>query len=251
MSLAHTMDAMKDQHDLSPDENITVIVVPTRPSFGAFLCCGLIRFRDWFSSLNFPFKVLFVFSVLAFWGLLLFFIVGCMVPTACSLNVEAPAQPLSDLSFLGVLSSNELRAKHFVVQLHGDSLMKNPIDQHYPFFSRIYQHLAAYNFTLVRYADYAKKMHVIGETINNTRIHKRDAIIVLGDSDVANVDWSTVNTSMQIAYRNEYTQQLVEIIESVQTQEPGVHLAFCSPGSVLTGKNRAYNLSTLIPLNAD
>ena len=91
-------------------------------------------------------------------------------------------------------------------------------------------------------------MHVIGEMINNTRIHKRDAIIVLGDSDVANVDWSTVNTSMQIAYRNDYTQQLVEIIESVQTREPGVHLAFCSPGSVLTGNNRAYNLSHMIPL---
>jgi hypothetical protein len=146
--------------------------------------------------------------------------------------MDGAAMPLPDPTDLGVLTDADKQRKHFVIQLHGDSLMKNPEDLNYPFHSRIHDHLSSYSFSIERYADYAKKVHEVATMIDETRSLAHDGIIFLGDADVTNVNWREVNATSEASRRAEYEADLRYIVES--TLEQKKHIALCSPGSVLT-----------------
>ena len=110
--------------------------------------------------------------------------------------------------------------------------MKNPEDEKYPFFSRMYAHLSMYNLTISRYADYSKKLPMVAELIAANAWRPRDAIIVLSDSDVTNEDWAKVNSTYEAALARSYAADMKHII--AQTRLDKVHIAWCSPGSILT-----------------
>ena len=168
---------------------------------------------------------------MTFLALLLFFIVACMLPETC-IHADEPAQPLPEHTYLGTVNPVLRQKRHFIVQLHGDSLMKNPEDEKYPFFSRMYAHLGMYNLTITRYADYSKKLPLVAELIAANAWRPRDALIVLSDSDVTNVDWATVNATYQAELKRSYASGMKEII--TQARRDKVHIAWCSPGSILT-----------------
>jgi len=160
--------------------------------------------------------------------------VVALVPDGVCHAWDAPATPLPDLTYLGTTLTDAEKAATppFIVQMHGDSLMKNPIDLGYPFISRVAEHLPGQAVQLVRYADYAKRMDMVAQMINGSRGDPHRAVIVLSDTDVTNVDWAQVNASTEARYRARYEDAVRGIIHVAHRD--GVHLAFSSPGSLLT-----------------
>ena len=141
----------------------------------------------------FPFFVLFVLLAT---GLILM-----LVPDACP-HYDQSIRPLPDPTDLGTLSDMDKQQKHFVVQLQGDSLMKNPEDMHYHLHDEISALLPSYSFSLERYADYSKSMEQVAVMINSTSMKPHDAIIILGDVDVTNVFFDSMNASTQRNHRD-------------------------------------------------
>ena len=126
-----------------------------------------------------------------------------LVPDACP-HYDQSIRPLPDPTDLGVLSDMDKRQKHFVIQLQGDSLMKNPEDMHYHLHDEIYALLPSYSFSLERYADYSKSMEQVAEMVNRTSSLPHDAIIILGDVDITNVYFDSMNATGQRIHRDRY-----------------------------------------------
>ena len=160
--------------------------------------------------------------------------VVALVPDGVCHPWDAPAAPLPDLTYLGtaLTDAEKAAAPPFIVQMHGDSLMKNPVDLGYPFFSRVAEHLPGYPVQLVRYADYAKRMDMVAGMINSSRAAPHRAVIILSDTDVTNVDWAQVNATTAARYRARYESAVRWIIHAAR--HDGTHLAFSSPGSLLS-----------------
>ena len=143
------------------------------------------------------------FTFIVLFLLLAIGLIFMLVPDACP-HYDQIIRPLSDPTDLGVLSDMNKQQKHFVIQLHGDSLMKNPEDLHYHLHDEIYALLPSYKFTLERYADYAKSMEQIAFMVNDTSSYPHDAIIILGDVDITNVYFDSMNATTQKTRRERY-----------------------------------------------
>lgn len=220
-SLALVYDADEDNPFVDA-ESSSAPSDEARMSLAEKQCCG------WFVSMSTICRVVVVVSILLVVAICL---VAMLVPDAC-IHFDGPAVPLPDPTYLGVLTDADKQRKHFVVQLHGDSLMKNPEDMHYPFHSLIQDHLSSYSFSIERYADYAKKVSDVVVMIEDAQSFDHDGIIFLGDTDVTNVNWGEVNATSQETRRTKYAADLRYIVESAL--ETKKHIALCSPGMVLT-----------------
>ena len=139
---------------------------------------------------------------------------------------------LSDPNHRGILTAAEKMKRHFVVHLHGDSLMLDP-EMKYGMHNRIYHHLTGYNVTLTNYGRYAENMEGVITYLNITmRQHPLpDAVIVLSSTDVINPDFESMPRVDIERMMRAYVQSVHYIVNTTLTQ--GIHIALVSPGGVL------------------
>ena len=169
--------------------------------------------------------------------LLILIFIGVCVYFALDFNACTLLHPLTiattlpDPTNLGPLSTAEKNAKHFLVQLHGDSELMYPY-QRYHLHERIMAHLNGYNFTLQNWAGAAKNLSITKYEIGlQTKRWNPDCIIVCTGTDVTNQEFSTLSADTIHSYLHYYARDARAIVTTAQQE--GRHILLTSPGSFL------------------
>ena len=191
------------------------------------VCCCCMNWYRYVVRLSSRGKIV---ILLAFCFLVLWLLASLMVES-CYHPLTVP-DVLPDPTNRGLLTAAEKMKRHFVVHLHGDSLMLDP-QMKYGMHDRIYRHLAGYNFTLSNYGRYAESMEGVIVYLNITmRQHPTpDAVIVLSSTDVINPDFDSMSPADVQGLMRGYVNTVNYIVKSTLSQ--GTHLALVSPGGVL------------------
>ena len=170
-----------------------------------------------------------VLLILSFVGVCVYFALDF---NACArLHPLTVAQTLPDLTHLGSLSAQDKLAKHFLVQLHGDSELMYPY-QRYHLHERIMAHLNGYNFTLQNWAGAAKNLSITKYEIGlQTKRWNPDCIIVCTGTDVTNQEFGTLSAETIRSYLHYYARDARAIVTTAQQE--GRHILLTSPGSFL------------------
>lgn len=190
-------------------------------------CCCCINGYRYVARLSLRGKGLFLLGV----GLFVLYLVSALMVETCYHPLTIP-DILSDPNHRGILTTDEKMKRHFIVHLHGDSLMLDP-EMKYGMHNRIYHHLAGYNFTLTNYGRYAESMDGVITYLNITmRQHPvPDAVIVLSSTDVINPDFDSMSHVDVERLMREYVTSVNYIVNN--TLHQGSHIALVSPGGVL------------------
>jgi hypothetical protein len=177
-------------------------------------------------------KVIIVISFLLFltWAVFSLFADTCIFLSDWNPPEELP-DPV-DLLRNGIeVTAEDKRKRHFEVQFHGDSLILDP-EWKYNFHNNIHAHLRSYNFTITNYATLARQMVQIIDSVVQNKHLQPDAYIILGDYNVANIEFDEMKADHKVEIRDNYVADLRTTL--VKAKEGDAHVAICSTGSVLT-----------------
>ena len=190
-------------------------------------CCCCMNWYRYVLRLSLRGKGIFLFGLC----LLVLWLLAALMVETCYHPMTSP-DILPDPNNRGLLTPAEKLKRHFVVHLHGDSLMLDP-QMKYGMHDRIYHHLTGYNLTLTNYGRYAESMEGVIDYMNITmRQHPSpDAVIVLSSTDVINPDFDSMSTVDVQRLMQGYVNTVNYIVKTTLTQ--GTHVALVSPGGVL------------------